>query len=928
MAGGEAGAFGVLLRRYRQAAALSQEALAERAGISAVAVSALERGARRAPYLGTVELLASALALNPAERVALLAAARPSGGDPAALSSADALVPLVGRERELALLDRFLAGERAPLGPTPVLLLAGEPGIGKTRLLQAAAEQAIARGWCVLVGGCQRRGGQEPYAPLLEALVRYLQAVGSAQRRVALAGCAWLARLLPELAEDLEPSPAGIVAPKQERRLIHAAVARLLSNVAGPAGALLVLDDLQWAGPDALDLIGALARDAPAALRLVGAYRDTEVGPADPLGLFLADLAQAGLARQHPLGPLAADDAVALLENLLLGMTDGGRDLVEAVQRRAGGMPFFLVSSAQALLQGGAEGVPWDLAQGVRQRVALLPEAARRLLGVAAIVGRRAPRAVLVAAAGLPEEDALAGLEAACRARLLLEVEDDAYTFAHDLIREVVEADVGAARRAVLHRRVAEALERAPAGAPPEALAYHYGRSGLPDQAALYLERAGDHAWSQRAQGAAEGHYREALDALERLGRVPDALRVREKLSEVLEQTGRYGAVIAVLEPAADAFRTSGELERLGRVAAQLGWMHALRGTPHQGLALIQPLIEVLEPHGASPALAALYATRGQLLYPVGQYEASLAANERALALVSTGDDTRTQVRAAFNRLVMFLMLGRLADALQASEEVIPLAEAVGRLDTLLGVLRDVSYIHALRGAVAASRAYIERAGVVAERIQDPGRTAYTWAQRAWVAGLSGDWPEAHTALDEAVALSRQGDRSWYSAYPLIFRARLALAAGAWAEVTADTREAIALAERCNDLQGRRWASVVLAELDVLEGRPEAAGAPGPAARPARSRGMRRDGAIAGAGLGISGAGSGGARRRDGGMGTRAGPPRGDAARAGGGAARAGAGRAAPGAVGRGGAQPGGGAGAGAGHALSLRRGAAPAGVR
>src|SRR5215213_8096197 len=180
MVGGEAEAFRVMLRRYRQAAALSQEALAERAGLSAVTISALERGTRRSPYLGTVELLATALALNSADRAALLAAARPSGGEQREPSTADGLVPLVGREQELALLDRFLAGERTPLDSATVLLMSGEPGIGKTRLLQAAAQRAIARGWSVLVGGSQRRGGQEPYAPLLDALTQHLQALGTA----------------------------------------------------------------------------------------------------------------------------------------------------------------------------------------------------------------------------------------------------------------------------------------------------------------------------------------------------------------------------------------------------------------------------------------------------------------------------------------------------------------------------------------------------------------------------------------------------------------------------------------------------------------------------------------------------------------------------------------------------------------------------
>ena len=125
------------------------------------------------------------------------------------------------------------------------------------------------------------------------------------------------------------------------------------------------------------------------------------------------------------------------------------------------------------------EGVPWDLAQGVRQRVALLPEAGAGGPGGGGGGGAAARRGrCWRRSAGQPEEAVLAGLEAACRARLLLEEGDDGYAFAHDLIREVVEAELGAARRAVLHRRVAEALEGDPGSASPELLAYHYGRGG------------------------------------------------------------------------------------------------------------------------------------------------------------------------------------------------------------------------------------------------------------------------------------------------------------------------------------------------------------------------------------------------------------------------------------------------------------------
>src|SRR5207244_3016411 len=135
----------------------------------------------------------------------------------------------------------------------------------------------------------------------------------------------------------------------------------------------------------------------------------------------------------------------------------------ERVVQRTVGVPFFVVSCAQrlrlgAVADGGEDVVPWDVAQSIRQRVTALPEAARELLGVAAVAGRVTPRVVLVSVATRPEDAMLGAVEAACRAQLLEEEGEDAYRFAHDVIREVIEADLSSARRAVLHRSVAEAL--------------------------------------------------------------------------------------------------------------------------------------------------------------------------------------------------------------------------------------------------------------------------------------------------------------------------------------------------------------------------------------------------------------------------------------------------------------------------------------
>jgi transcriptional regulator with XRE-family HTH domain len=800
---GEWAPFGALLRRYRRAAGLTQQTLAERAGYSVVYVSMLERGERR-PQEATVEAIASALGLSGFDHAALHAVARGEKGP-----------TLIGRTAELDLLNRHLAGD----GP-PVLLFAGEPGIGKTRLLKETRRLALTGGWKVLEGGCSRRGGQDPYSPLLEAVQRYVQEQETERLREELDGCAWLTRLLPELAEILG-RPASLEA-SQERRLMLDALSGFLRQAAGPAGTLLILDDLQWAGSDALESLLAILRQ-DGSLRLVAAYRDVEVLDRSPLALWLGDLAQSARVTHRALGRLDDAEAEALLDTLLADRPPLSAEQREWVLRNASGVPFFVTSFAHELrsseLSGQLpSGVPWDITQGVLNRVASLPPQARDVLEVAAVAGRSISSRVLSEVTGLDPHALSDSLAHISRARILIEDGDRAYRFQHDVIREVLESNVGAARRREIHRRVATALEQTGA---IEELAYHYAHSDQDELAATYLELAGDRAGERYAHAAAEGYYRELVDRLDVMGDQHRAAAAREKLGGALTRAGQFDTALAVLEAAARLWRALGERDREWSVVARIGHVHERRGTPDEGIERLERLRVM--PGARPPRIEAeMDAALAALFLLTGRYAEQLAVAEDASRLATECGDLRLRAVAEVWRGCALNQLGRLDEGRLAQEGAIPLAEAAGDLGSLSHALNDIGFLTEIAGEFEISRRYKERALDIAESGGDPLSIATMVFRCGQNAFLRGDWQEAERLFNRGAHLAGSLGASSIAAYPPFGLSLLAFGRGDIPAARALAGQALATASGV-DVQAEHGALGLLAECDLREGKPEEA---------------------------------------------------------------------------------------------------------
>jgi transcriptional regulator with XRE-family HTH domain/tetratricopeptide (TPR) repeat protein len=800
---------GQLLQRYRRAAGLTQEELAGRAGYSANYIGKLERDLRDLPAAGR---LAGVLGLADQDRAELRAARERggSGGLPAGL--------LAGRDAEMAQIRRLLAGA----GP-PVLLLAGEPGIGKTRLLEEAAARGAGGGWGLARGGCLRRA-HDAYAPLSGALSGALGRLPAGERAAAVAQAGRADLLLPELARPGGPGPGEDAAPAEtrpelQRRLLVSSAGELLRAVAGPAGVLLVLDDLHWAGPDAVDLLAALLAGAGSLpLRVIGAYRDSETP--GRLAELVADLARAALVRVLPLGPLTDEQAGRLLAALApAGQQPPG--VVPAIVRRAGGVPFFLVSYAEQVRDGGPAApelaVPWTVAQVIGQRVAALPGPARELVSVAAVAGREVPHTLLAEVTGHGEEEMLAAVEAALEARLLAEDGPQGYRFGHDLIRETIEDGLSAARRRLLHRRIGQVLARQP-GAAAESLAFHFTQAGQDGTAAGYLELAGDQAGQQVAYAAAAEFYAAAAARLQAAGRTGEVVPVTEKQGAALYWAGSYDTAITVLQGALAGYRAAGDGEAAARVTGRLAHAHYRAGTSGDALSPLGGQAGAGPPPAAAASAGALTQWEGRLLllYAQGAYEEMMTAG-RALARAGRAAGN-PQMQATGTRVegAGLICLGRLAEgttmmAGALSADPVP----VRAVDTT--ALLSAAYL--VMGSPGRCAAVSEPMLEAAERAGDQVAAAMHTAMLAGACYLRGDW---HRGRDLAGQARQRFDAN---SPPMAVRAVGILASaliwhGAWDQARAYLDGCLHAARSLQLVQVERAALAYLAELDTLHGHP------------------------------------------------------------------------------------------------------------
>ncbi|HZI39379.1 MAG TPA: AAA family ATPase, partial [Acidimicrobiia bacterium] len=471
----------------------------------------------------------------------------------------------VGRDAELERLGQLW--KEAVAGERRVVLLAGEPGVGKTRLAAELAARAHKEGAVVLAGRCDEDLGV-PYQPFVEALRHFVDhaPAGELQYRLGRYG-GELARLVPDLNERVPAlAPPLQSDPETERYRLFDAVAGWMATASSVDNLLLLLDDLQWAAKPTLLLLRHLLRvpDTKRAL-ILGIYRDTELADDHPLTGVLADLRGQGGIERISLSGLDDHGVRALAEQAAgHALDDHDVALMRAIREETEGNPFFVREVFRHLVETGAverrqEGwtsrlpaaelsIPESVRDVVGRRLSRLSEEARRALRIAAVTGAEFDVGVVRTAGAFDEETLLGALEEAGGARLLNEVSATRYRFAHALVRITLYESLTAARRVALHRQVAAALETFHARALDDhlpALAHHWARASGPSgdtaRAAHYAARAGDRALAQLAHDEAVSYYRQALDLLDVSGLAVDVQQRCDLLISLGESQRRAG---------------------------------------------------------------------------------------------------------------------------------------------------------------------------------------------------------------------------------------------------------------------------------------------------------------------------------------------------------------------------------------------------
>ena len=690
-------------------------------------------------------------------------------------------VSYVGRRAERAALEEALVLARD--GSRQVVLLSGEPGIGKSRLAGYAAHRAHAQGAAVCWGGCSEELAV-PYEPWIEScsqLVEHSPTELLAQHAERHGGeLARVARNLVRRVEDL-PQPQASD-PETERYLLFSAVAAFLSEVAQSVPVCLVLDDFHWADAQSVALFKHVVRTVEqGALQVIVTYRDSDLGKDHPLSGVLADMRRIAGIQRIALHGLGSDEVVQIM-SAAAGheLDEDGVELAGEIAEETDGNPFFVAEVLRGLLESGALifdeatarwsvdrssaiALPESVRDVIERRVERLGDEAREALTFAAVIGRSFYLELLGALLDTEESALLDHLEAAVAASLLAESDERVgqFHFAHALVNQTLYEGLGATRRARMHHRVAEALEELCGDDPGERLselALHWRLAAVSvdkAKAADYALRAGQRALDSLAPTEA---VRLFTDAVELSGDVDSAERCEALigLGEAQRQSGDAGYRETLLEASRIASALGdAELAARAALANTRGYASTIGETDEQRLAAIEGAIELDDPPHLGRR-ARLLGLQAMELTWHPDFRRRWALADEAVALARKTGDGRTLAEILHHSFYPYWSVQTLETRLALSRELSECAAAVRDPALQFWAHRIELHVYVERGEFPRAKAALEHVVRIAQELGQPTLNWFATFEDAALELLCGQLAVAERLAERAFQIGQE----------------------------------------------------------------------------------------------------------------------------------------------------------------------------
>ena len=561
-------------------------------------------------------------------------------------AAARGLSPLVGRQQELEALYQALAQARTSHGQ--VVALAGEAGVGKSRLVHECVHSHHTQGWRVLESAAVSYGKATPYFPVIDLLRHYCHVDDGDDTRTIRAKVTGQVVTLDETLQDTLPallalldavpddSPFLHLDPPQRRQCTLGALKRVLLRESQMQPLLLVCEDLHWSDAETQALLDSLVESLPTARLLLLINYRPEYQHGWGSKTYYTQL------RLDPLSPASAESFLAVL----LGDDSSLAPLIHLLIARTAGNPFFLEESVRTLVEmGGLAGSPgaYRLEQPLQElqmpatvqavlaaRIDRLPPEDKRLLQTAAVVGTDVPLSLLRAIVDVPEATLHRGLAHLQAAEFLYETRlfpEPEYTFKHALTHEVAYNSLLLERRRGLHARIVETLEAlAPERVAEQVdrLAHHALQGEVWDKAVTYCQQAGARADERAAFREAVAYFDQALQALKHLPESGDtrglAIDLRLAMDHPLIALGEFGRSLALLGEAEALARALDDRTRLGRVLARMAQVRREMGDHHGAMVAGQQVLALAAALGDSALQVQASYQLGVAYYSIGDF--------------------------------------------------------------------------------------------------------------------------------------------------------------------------------------------------------------------------------------------------------------------------------------------------------------------